>query len=131
MSGRLSAVASPSAQSAKNAPAAAAAACSCCVPSTTEKTQATADTSGGIQRIAVDVSQGGYNPNEIVLKAGIPAEITFGQSSGCTAVVQSSDLGFEEDLTGGPKTVKLDGLAAGTYAFACGMSMVHGTIVVR
>jgi plastocyanin len=86
---------------------------------------------GGIQKIAVDLSSGSYNPSEIVLKAGVPAEITFGQSSGCTAQVQSQDLGFSEDLSGGPKTVKLPALKAGTYNFACGMNMVSGTIVVK
>jgi sulfite exporter TauE/SafE/plastocyanin domain-containing protein len=140
MSGRISAVAAPTAVSAaataaaapaaQSAPSSAAGACSCCAPITSQKTQGTAAGSAGVQKIAVDVSQG-YNPNEIVLKAGVPAEITFGQSSGCTAVVQSKDLGFEEDLTTGPKTVKLQGLATGTYAFACGMDMVHGTIVVK
>ena len=86
---------------------------------------------GGVQKIAVDLSSGSYNPNTIQLKAGVPAEITFGKSSGCTSVVQSADLGFSEDLSAGPKTVKLKGLAAGTYGFACGMNMVQGTIVVQ
>ena len=85
---------------------------------------------GGVQKIAVDASQG-YNPNTIQLKAGIPTEITFSQSSGCTGVVQSAQLGFSEDLSSGPKTIKLKGLAAGTYGFACGMNMVTGTIVVK
>ena len=86
---------------------------------------------GDVQKIDIDLSTGSYNPNVIKLKAGVPAEITFGQSGGCTASVQSSDLGFNEDLTSGPKTVKLQGLAAGTYNFACGMNMVTGQIVVE
>jgi len=86
---------------------------------------------GNVQKIAVDLSSGSYNPNTINLKAGVPTEITFGQSSGCTAVVQSADLGFSEDLSSGPKTVKLGALKAGTYGFACGMNMVQGTIVVQ
>jgi hypothetical protein len=90
-----------------------------------------AEVTGGVQRIAVDLSSGSYNPSEIVLKAGVPAEITFGQSSGCTAQVQSQDLGFFEDLTGGPKTVGLPALKAGTYTFSCGMQMVFGSIVVK
>jgi uncharacterized protein len=136
MSGRISAVTASSGASATAAPNAqiapsnATGECSYCAPATSQKTQGAAKASGGVQKIAVDVSQG-YNPNEIALKAGVPAEITFSQSSGCTAVVQSKDLGFEEDLTTGPKTVKLQGLATGTYAFACGMDMVHGTIIVK
>ena len=61
----------------------------------------------------------------------MPAEITFGQSSGCTAQVVSTELGFSEDLTAGPKVVKLPALDKGTYAFTCGMRMVFGKIVVE
>lgn len=85
---------------------------------------------GGVQKINVSV-QGGYSPNVIQLKAGVPTEITFGQSSGCTSIVQSSQLNFSEDLSAGPKTVKLAGLQPGTYGFACGMGMVQGQIVVQ
>jgi len=90
-----------------------------------------ATVAGGVQKIAVDLSSGSYNPNVLKLKAGVPTEITFGQSSGCTAQVQSSDLGFSEDLTSGPKTVKVGALKPGTYNFACGMNMVTGQIVVE
>ncbi|PKQ15804.1 MAG: hypothetical protein CVT67_07900 [Actinobacteria bacterium HGW-Actinobacteria-7] len=91
----------------------------------------TAKLSGGVQTIAVDLSTGTYNPGEIVLKAGVPAEITFGQSSGCTGQVMSKDLNFFEDLTTGAKTVKLPALTAGEYSFSCGMQMVFGKIVVE
>lgn len=95
--------------------------------------EATAAIEGGIQRIAVDSSQGYYAPNVIRLAAGVPAEITFGQSRGCFAQVMSDDLGFFADLTGGPVTVRIDpeGLQPGTYEFSCGMRMVFGTIVVE
>lgn len=91
----------------------------------------TAQVVGGVQKISVDLSSGSYNPNVLDLQAGIPAEITFGRSSGCTGQVQSQQLGFAEDLTSGPKTVKLGALQPGTYTFACGMNMVSGTIVVK
>ena len=86
---------------------------------------------GNVQTIAVDLSTGVYAPNVIKLKAGVPTEITFGQSSGCTAVVQSKDLGFSEDLTAGPKTVKIGAMEPGTYAFSCGMEMVFGKVLVE
>jgi plastocyanin len=86
---------------------------------------------GNLQTISVSVGASGYDPNVIKLKAGVPAEITFGQSQGCTGIVQSSDLGFQADLTGGPQTVKLAALQPGTYGFACGMGMVSGQIVVQ
>ena len=92
---------------------------------------AAATIAGSVQKITVDTSKGYYNPATIQLKAGVPAEITFTQSSGCLAQVQSQDLGFSEDLTGGPKTIKLGALKAGTYSFACGMNMQSGSIVVK
>ena len=91
---------------------------------------ATAQVQGGVQKIAVDVTLR-YNPSVVRLKAGVPAEITFSQAQGCTALVQSKDLGFQEDLSAGPKTVKLAGLQPGTYNFACGMNMVRGQVVVE
>ncbi len=89
-----------------------------------------ATTTGGVQRLSVTVGPSGYDPNELLLQAGVPAEITFSQSSGCTARVLSEDLGFDVDLTNGPQTVRLAAPREGTYAFSCGMRMVHGTIVV-
>jgi len=113
-------------------------ACACCGTGqpteggiTGEEVEGQATVAGDVQTIAVDVSSGVYAPNSIKLKAGVPAEITFGQSSGCTAIVQSKDLGFEEDLSAGSKTVKLGALEPGAYAFSCGMEMVFGKIVVE
>lgn len=96
-----------------------------------DKVEGQAAVTGNVQTLAVDLSTGTYSPNVIKLKAGVPAEITFGQSSGCTGVVQSQDLGFQEDLSAGPATVKLAALEAGTYSFSCGMEMVYGKIVVE
>ena len=90
----------------------------------------TAVTTGGMQRLSVAVNAAGYAPNVLQLTAGVPAEITFSQSSGCTASVISDDLGFNADLTGGPQTVRLPALEEGTYAFSCGMRMVSGSVVV-
>jgi len=95
------------------------------------KTSKPADVAGNVQKITVDTSKGYYDPSTIELKAGIPAEITFTQSSGCLQQVESADLGFSEDLSTGPKTIKLGALTAGTYGFNCGMQMQFGTIVVK
>lgn len=95
------------------------------------QTPKAAEIVGGVQKISVDVSKGYYDPSVIELKAGVPAEITFSQSSGCTGYIQSQDLGFSEDLSSGPKTVKVAALTAGTYSFACGMNMVSGSVVVK
>ncbi len=112
--------------------------CSCCGSSapteggvTGDPVEGAAVVNGDTQAISVDLSKGYYEPNVIVLKAGVPAEITFGQGSGCTGQVMSKDLNFFEDLTAGPRTVKLAALDAGEYSFSCGMEMVFGKIVVQ
>jgi len=89
-----------------------------------------AEMSGGIQVVTVDVGST-YSPNVIKLKAGVPAEITFGQSSNCASQIVSEDLGFTADSSAGPRTVKLGALKAGTYSFHCSMNMVFGQIVVE
>ncbi len=91
----------------------------------------TAVVEGGVQRLTVDVTKGYYDPDTIVLVAGVPAEITFTESSGCTAQVMSKSLGFFEDLTTGPKTVKLPALEPGEYGYSCGMEMLFGKFVVE
>jgi hypothetical protein len=111
--------------------------CSCCGSSestsdgvTGDPVEGAAQIGEGIQSISVDVSSV-YSPNVIKLKAGIPAEITFGQGGGCTAQVMSRDLEFFEDLTQGPRTVQIAALEPGTYGFSCGMEMVFGKFVVE
>lgn len=111
-------------------------ACVCCGNSGTsgtgETTEGAATIEGNIQRISVDATNG-YDPDVIRLTAGVPAEITFSQASGCMAQVMSEELGFYEDLTGGPKTVRIeaDVLQPGEYSLSCGMKMVFGTIIVE
>lgn len=89
------------------------------------------DSSGSKQTVAVDTSGGSFAPSQIVLKAGVPAEISFGPAEGCLTEVVSDALGINQDLTKGPATVKVPALAAGTYAFACAMGHQSGQLVVQ
>jgi hypothetical protein len=130
-------VVSPASGSLSDA-AGAGAGCACCGSSqpteggvTGALAEGTATLEGDVQKIEVDLSQGIYKPNAITLKAGVPAEITFGQGAGCTAQVMSNELGFFEDLSAGPRTVELPALEKGEYPFYCGMQMVFGKIVVE
>lgn len=87
---------------------------------------------GTVQKIAVDTSTGSFNPNVIKAKAGVPIEIAFSQSpGGCLSGVLFPDFGIQEDLTAGPKTVKLPALEKGEYTFYCQMQMVSAKIVVE
>lgn len=107
-------------------------ACACCGGGATgPSVTGTATVDGGVQRITVDTSTGRYVPDVVVLKRGVPTEITFTQASGCLQVVEIPDLGVTADLGSGPVTVKLPALDPGEHGFNCGMRMVFGQIVVQ
>ena len=86
----------------------------------------------GVQKIAVTV-RGGYSPELIHVRQGVPLEIEFDrQESGeCTNRVVFAGLGVNAGLPAYAKTtVRLRPDRAGTFGFACGMNMIHGTLVV-
>ncbi|WP_225046504.1 cupredoxin domain-containing protein [Lacticaseibacillus kribbianus] len=85
------------------------------------------------QNVNIQVA-GGYQPQIVELKAGVPATLTFTRTSaqGCLDVVHSEQLGFDTALPlNQPQTVTLSTTAAGTYTFSCGMDMFHGQVVIR
>ena len=86
-----------------------------------------------LQKVNVTVA-GGYDPEVVNLKQGVPAEITFTRTSaqGCLDVVHSKELGFEENLPiDEPRTVTVNTEEAGEFDFSCGMDMFHGKVVVK
>lgn len=85
-----------------------------------------------VQEVNVEVA-GGYKPNVVNLKKGVPAKISFTitNDQGCLDVVHSKDLGFEEDLPiDVTKTVDVPTDKAGEYNFSCGMDMFFGKVVI-
>ncbi len=102
----------------------------CCGSATAEVVEGSAVVEGEVQRIAVDVSEGFFNPGAIRLAAGIPAVITFGEGSGCMAEVMFKDFGVFENLTQGGALVEIPALQPGEYEFSCGMEMVYGSLIV-
>lgn len=93
----------------------------------------TAQVEGGVQRAEVTV-RGGYSPDVIVLRQGVPAELVFDrQESGeCTSRVVFPDLHVSATLPAHARTtVRLSPHRAGSFRFACGMNMIHGTLVVE
>jgi len=113
-----------------DADASADAGCSCCGGDTGEVVDGETTVVGDIQSVYVDIP-GGYSPNVIRAKAGIPLAITFAQSGGCTAEVIIPEFNLYADLTDGEQTLTLPALEPGTYGFSCGMEMVFGSIVVE
>lgn len=88
---------------------------------------------GGVQRVEVTV-RGGYSPDVIRVRQGIPLELVFDrQESGeCTSRVVFPDLRVSAGLPAYARTaVRVDPSEAGSFGFACGMNMIHGTLVVE
>jgi plastocyanin len=104
----------------------------CCGGGSSEPIEAATTVEGDVQTIAVDTSNGSFDPNTIFAEAGIPIEMTFSQApGGCMAGVYMPDFDVLEDLTGGPQTITLPALEPGEYPFYCQMQMIAGTIVVE
>jgi Cu+-exporting ATPase len=87
----------------------------------------------GVQRAEI-VVQGAYSPSVIRVRQGVPLEITFDRREGgeCTSQIVFSDLRKKFDLPAFTKTkVTLRPNTSGEFGFACGMNMVHGTLIVE
>src|SRR5215472_3530344 len=94
---------------------------------------AAAQLSGGVQRAAVTV-RGGYSPEVLRVRQGVPVELVFDrqESGDCTSRVVFPDFRVSAALPANQRTtVRLDPAAAGEFGFACGMNMVHGTLIVE
>jgi len=92
----------------------------------------TAELSGGVQRLRV-VVRGGYSPNVVEVRQGVPVEIDFDrqESGDCTSRVVFPDLHLYASLPAYQHTmVRFTPRRAGSFGFACGMNMIHGTLVV-
>ncbi|MFF7643955.1 heavy metal translocating P-type ATPase [Streptomyces canus] len=93
----------------------------------------TAEMSGGVQRVALTV-RGGYSPDVIRLRQGVAAELVFDrqESGDCTSRVVFPDLRLSAALPAYQRTtVRFTPERAGVFGFACGMNMIHGTVLVE
>jgi hypothetical protein len=95
-----------------------------------------ASTEGGtnVQTAIVTVGEQGYEPVTVNLRAGIPARITFVRTTDktCGTEVVFPSLGIKRALPlNEPVVVEFTPAGAGDLAFACGMNMLRGTVVVR
>ncbi|MGQ4420010.1 HAD-IC family P-type ATPase [Streptomyces sp. SAS_269] len=88
---------------------------------------------GGVQRVEVTV-RGGYSPDLIKVRQGTPVEVVFDrQEAGeCTSRVVFPDLQVGAGLPAHTRTtVRLNPDRPGSFGFACGMNMIHGTLLVE
>jgi Cu+-exporting ATPase len=88
---------------------------------------------GGVQEVEILV-KGGYSPDLIRLRQGVPARLVFDrrESSDCTSRVVFPELRLSRSLPAFQRTaVEFVPEQSGEFPFACGMNMVHGTVVVE
>lgn len=99
-----------------------------------EGTRATAAVGDeGVQQVKVTV-KGGYTPDVIVLKKGVPARLDFyrDETSSCTEQIVFGDFGISRKLPAFQTTpVQFTPDKAGVFTFACGMNMVRGKLIVE
>ena len=88
---------------------------------------------GQVQQVQVLV-KGGYAPNLIRVRQSVPLRIVFDRQEGgdCTSRVVFPDFALNRSLPAMAKTaVEFTPDKSGQFGFACGMNMVHGTLVVE
>jgi plastocyanin domain-containing protein len=82
----------------------------------------------------VVVNEQGYEPAKLTLRAGTPARITFVRTTDktCGTEVVFPSLNVKRALPlNEPVVIELTPAKTGDLAFACGMNMLHGTVVVQ
>ena len=98
-----------------------------------ERRVASAASSGGIQEVEIEV-KGGYDPGVVRLKRGQPARLVFNrkETSPCSEEIVIAAFGVKQFLAPFQKTtVEITPTQAGTFEMTCGMSMLHGKLVVE
>ena len=86
----------------------------------------------GAQQITI-VVEGGYSPDLIVARRGLPLQLTFDrrESSPCSDEIVLPEFGVRQPLPAHARTViTITPDRLGDFEFTCGMNMLHGKIRV-
>ncbi len=92
-----------------------------------------AQVKGNVQEIEVTV-KGGYSPDTIRVRKGIPLRLIFDrqEAGDCSSRVVFPDFQASKTLAPFAKTtLEFTPDKAGQFGFACGMNMLHGTLIVE
>ena len=94
------------------------------------------DTQDGmkVQEARVTVTDASFDPQRVTLQAGVPARVTFTRTSDktCATAVVFASLNIRRELPlNTPVPIAFTPDKAGEMAFACGMNMLRGTVVVQ
>lgn len=86
------------------------------------------------QEAHVSVSDTSFDPSRLTLRVGVPARVTFTRTSEktCATSVVFASLNLRKDLPlNQPVTIEFTPSRTGEIAFACGMNMLRGTLVIN
>ncbi|KRK79228.1 cupredoxin domain-containing protein [Companilactobacillus nodensis] len=98
-----------------------------------EVAEVSADVTDDSQSIDVEVN-GGYSPETVVLKQGVPAMLNFTRKdkSSCLDRVVFSDFGINQALPiNEEQQIEIDTTKPGEFQWACGMDMFHGKLIIK
>lgn len=88
---------------------------------------------GGVQEIKITV-KGGYSPDVLAVKQGIPVRLNFyrDETASCSEQVVFGDFGIARDLPAFKTTaIEFTPEKPGEYTFARGMNMMRGKLIVE
>ena len=88
---------------------------------------------GDVQEIRITV-KGGYSPDVIRVKEGVPLRLVFDrqEASDCSDRVVFPDFQAGKSLVPfATTTLEFTPTKSGSFGFACGMNMLHGTLIVE
>lgn len=87
----------------------------------------------GVQEVKITV-KGGYSPDTIVVKKGVPVRLDFyrDETSSCSEQVVFGDFGISKNLPAFKTTpIEFTPDKTGEFTFACGMNMLRGKLIVQ
>ncbi len=87
----------------------------------------------GVQEVKI-VVKGGYSPDVIVVKKGIPVRLNFyrDETADCSDTIVFGDFNIRKPLPAFKTTaIEFTPEKEGEYVFTCGMGMMRGKLVVR
>ncbi len=88
---------------------------------------------GNVQEIKVIV-KGGYDPDVIVVKKGLPVKIDFyrDETADCSEEIVFGDFNIRKSLPAYKTTsIEFTPEKPGEYVFTCGMGMMRGKLIVE
>jgi len=99
----------------------------------TDITGNVAASNDGYQTIKMEVNRYGWEPDQFVLKKGIPVKwiITGKEINGCNNAIQVPKFDLEFDIKQGEQIIEFTPNEEGVVAWSCWMGMIPGTFIVK